>query len=81
MILDRNIPFVDGARFAIANSGFGQISKINLLLIIGALPFAAAMAQTAGTNSPVPLNWTASQDRQNMMEQLGINRCDRVRKA
>lgn len=29
-------------------------------------------AQTADTNSSAPMNWTANQDHQNMMEQLGI---------
>ena len=47
-------------------------TKFNLLLVISALPFAAAMAQTADTNSPAPLSWTANQDHQNMMDQLGI---------
>src|ERR1039458_468488 len=47
-------------------------TKFNLLLAISALPLAAAVAQTADTNSPAPLNWTANQDHQNMMDQLGI---------
>ncbi|HXB60639.1 MAG TPA: hypothetical protein VNU95_13795 [Candidatus Acidoferrales bacterium] len=29
-------------------------------------------AQPAGTNAPAPLDWTAGQDHQNMMDQLGI---------
>jgi hypothetical protein len=47
-------------------------AKFNLLFAISALPFAVAVAQTADTNAPTPLNWTASQDHQNMMDQLGI---------
>ena len=47
-------------------------TKFNLLVAISLLPLAAAVAQTAGTNAPAPLNWSASQDHQNMMDQLGI---------
>ncbi len=47
-------------------------TKFNLLVAMSLLPLAAAVAQTAGTNAPAPLNWTASQDHQNMMDQLGI---------
>jgi hypothetical protein len=47
-------------------------TEFNLLVAISLLPLAAAVAQTAGTNAPAPLNWNASQDHQNMMDQLGI---------
>lgn len=47
-------------------------TQFNFLVAIGLLPLAVAVAQTAGTNAPAPLNWTASQDHQNMMDQLGI---------
>ena len=41
------------------------------LLAVSLLPVVAP-AQNNGTNPPAPLNWTANQDHQNMMEQLGI---------
>src|SRR5580704_4802314 len=31
-----------------------------------------AATELAGTNLPTPMNWTANQDHQNMLEQLGI---------
>ena len=54
------------------NSELIMRTKFNLLLGICTMPFVAAMAQIADTNPPAPLNWTASQDHQNMMDQLGI---------
>ena len=33
---------------------------------------AAAMSTVSAGQRPQPLNWTAQQDHQNMMEQLGI---------
>ncbi len=42
-------------------------TKISLLLVISALPSMTVLAQT---NSPV--SWSANQDHQNMMTQLGI---------
>jgi len=50
----------------ITRAGFFFVS------IVAVLPAMTASAQPAGTNFPAPLNWTASQDHQNMMEQLGI---------
>jgi hypothetical protein len=47
-------------------------TKFNLLLVVSTLPFVAAVAQSADTNPPASLNWTANQDHQNMMDQLGI---------
>jgi hypothetical protein len=47
-------------------------TKFNLLLVSSALLFAAAVVQSADTNSPTPFSWTANQDHQNMMDQLGI---------
>src|SRR5580692_10438668 len=35
-------------------------------------PAQQPATESAGTNSPAPLNWTANQDHQNMMNQLGI---------
>ncbi len=45
-----------------------------LLSIAGAAAFYAPrlMAQTVSTNLPAPVVWTAEQDHQNMMDQLGI---------
>ena len=47
-------------------------TTVFFLLVIGALPAVTAPAQSADTNLPAPMNWTANQDHQNMMEQLGI---------
>jgi hypothetical protein len=47
-------------------------TTVFFLLVIGALPVVTAPAQSADTNLPAPMNWTANQDHQNMMEQLGI---------
>jgi hypothetical protein len=39
-----------------------------------AAAFAAAVPGLRGAPTPEPLNWTAQQDHQNMMEQMGITR-------
>jgi hypothetical protein len=46
------------------------MKKIALILAVVAPPLLRA--QNGETNSPAPLNWTANQDHQNMMAQLGI---------
>jgi len=40
--------------------------------LAAALVGYAQPMQAAGTNPPAPMNWSAEQDHQNMMEQLGI---------
>ncbi|HVU07896.1 MAG TPA: acetylxylan esterase [Verrucomicrobiae bacterium] len=42
------------------------------ILVVATLAVASRAQQTANTNFPAPKNWTANQDHQNMMEQLGI---------
>jgi endo-1,4-beta-D-glucanase Y len=69
MFFCRQALFSGGARSACVNRGSSQtvLTKINLLLVISALPVTTALAQT---NSPV--RWNANQDHQNMLAQLGI---------
>lgn len=51
-------------------------TRISLVLALGLMPVLslafAATADTTGSNAPAPVNWTSSQDHQNMMDQLGI---------
>jgi hypothetical protein len=46
------------------------MKKITFLIAIAATQMLRA--ENSETNPPAPLNWTANQDHQNMMEQLGI---------
>ncbi len=46
------------------------MKRIVIVFVIATGPLLRA--QTGDTNPPAPLNWTANQDHQNMMEQLGI---------
>jgi hypothetical protein len=47
--------------------------RIQLISIFFTAALATAVpAQSADTNLPAPMNWTANQDHQNMMTQLGI---------
>jgi hypothetical protein len=53
------------------------ISGIHMRISVAApiillLPVLQAAAQESPTNSPAPSDWTAQQDHQNMMDQLGI---------
>jgi hypothetical protein len=45
---------------------------IALLICAAVCPERQMMAQSAATNFPAPMDWTANQDHQNMMDQLGI---------
>jgi hypothetical protein len=51
-------------------------NKNSFLIILSALAIGCSapqiMAQDATTNLPAPMDWTAEQDHQNMMDQLGI---------
>ena len=50
-----------------------RMKKSFAVLSFAALAMAAALAQpAAGPAMPAPLNWTAEQDHQNMLDQLGI---------
>ncbi|HVU26401.1 MAG TPA: acetylxylan esterase [Verrucomicrobiae bacterium] len=42
------------------------------ILFAAILAITSRAQQSASTNFPAPMNWTANQDHQNMMEQLGI---------
>ena len=46
------------------------MKKIAFIIILTAA--SLLRAGEIATNPPAPLNWTANQDHQNMMEQLGI---------
>lgn len=50
-----------------------------LLIIVGLVSQWSSMADPETANPPVPLNWTAEQDHQNMMDQLGIKTLRRGR--
>ncbi len=52
-----------------------KLSAISVFSALVALNYCGAQpatAQSVDTNLPPPVNWTANQDHQNMMEQLGI---------
>jgi hypothetical protein len=59
-------------RFPILSSGCFA-AGLTLLVSVGNLPAQTNPAAGSSTTS-APLNWTAAQDHQNMMEQLGIKR-------
>src|SRR5690348_13422841 len=51
------------------------LALTGLLLSPFACPLLAQAVSGSSTNhSPAPLNWTAAQDHQNMMQQLGVAR-------
>jgi hypothetical protein len=50
------------------------VGPLALLLSAGALCGQTSNAPSGAGNAPAPLNWTAEQDHQNMLQQLGITR-------